>query len=95
MENRQTYLKGVEEQIKEWDKKLEALDVRVRSAAADVKSGYEEQIRILRTKKDDLLLKVQSLKGSSDEAWKSMKDGVGKAAAELKTAFDQAISKFR
>ncbi|MBI5902983.1 MAG: hypothetical protein HZB84_05820 [Deltaproteobacteria bacterium] len=94
-ENKLTYLKGVEEQIREWDKKLVELDVRVRSAATDVKSGYEEQIRVLRAKKAELLQKVQGLKGSSDEAWKSMRDGVSKAAAELKTAFDQAVSKFK
>jgi uncharacterized coiled-coil DUF342 family protein len=95
MKSREEYIDQLAAQLKEWSAKIDELESRARTAKADVKTGYESQIKQLQDKRDAAMQKLQELKGSSSEAWDILKAGTETSWAELKKAVTAATEKFK
>jgi uncharacterized coiled-coil DUF342 family protein len=95
MKNREEYIDQLAAQLKEWSAKIDELESKARAAKADVKTGYEGQIRQLKGQRDAAAQKLQELKGASADAWDMLKAGAETAWADLKSAVTAAKEKFK
>jgi outer membrane murein-binding lipoprotein Lpp len=95
MKSREEHIDQLAAQLKEWSAKIDELGSKASAARADVKTGYENQIRQLKDKRDGAMQKLQELKGASAEAWDILKAGAETSWADLKKAVTAASEKFK
>ena len=95
MKSREEYIDQLAGQLKEWSAKIDELESKARTAKADVKTNYENQIKQLKDKRDGAMHKLQELKGASAEAWDILKAGAETSWADLKKAVTAASEKFK
>jgi hypothetical protein len=95
MEKRKAYLEKLDAQLEEWNAQIALFLAKADKAKSEGKFEYDKIIEALQHKRDETRIKLQELKGSSDDAWEDVKAGAEKAWAELKIAFDKAASKFK
>jgi SMC interacting uncharacterized protein involved in chromosome segregation len=95
MKKREEYIDTMTKQLKEWSSKIDELEFKARAAKADMKVVYEQQVRDLKSKREDVTHKLRELGGASNEAWDTVKTGVEKAWDEFKNALSDARDKFK
>lgn len=95
MKSREEYIDKLAAQLKEWSAKIDELESKARATKADAKTGYENQIRQLKDKRDAAAQKLQELKGASTDAWDTLKAGAETAWTDLKNALSAAKEKFK
>ena len=95
MENKEAYRKKLEAQMREWSAKIDLLKARADQAEAESKIEYSDRIEDLRQRKEALQAKLRELQNASDAAWKDIKVGTERAAADLRDALQSAFSKFK
>jgi uncharacterized coiled-coil DUF342 family protein len=95
MENKEAYREKLEAQMREWSAKIDILKAKADQAEAESKIEYKNRIEDLRKRKEALQEKVKELQNASDAAWKDIKAGTERAAADLKDALQSAFSKFK
>jgi uncharacterized coiled-coil DUF342 family protein len=92
---KKSFLKQMSEQLLDWDSQVDELKKKAEQAKGNVREEYQKQIKELSSQKEALKKKFQELNKSGDEAWEIMKNGVEKAASDLKGTFKNAFSKFK
>lgn len=95
MKSREEYIDKLAAQLKEWSARIDEVESKARAAKADVKAGYENQIRQLKDKRDAATQKLQELKSASTGAWDTLKAGAETAWADLRSAVTAAKKKFK
>ena len=95
MESKDVYKAKIDVQLKELSGKIAELKAKADLAEAQVKVEYLKQIDSLRAKKEETQAKLEELKKAGDDAWETLKNGVEKAASELKDSINSAIAKFK
>jgi hypothetical protein len=95
MANKEAYREKLEAQMREWSAKIDLLKAKADQAEAEAKVEYRNRIEDLRQKKEALRVKLGELQNASDAAWKDIKTGTEKAAADLKDALRSALAKFK
>ena len=95
MTSREEHIDKLAAQLKEWSVKIDELESKARAAKADVKTGYDSQIRQLKDKRDAAMQKLQELKGASADAWDTLKAGAETAWADFKNAVTAAKEKLK
>ena len=95
MDTKEEYRKKLEEQLKEWKEKIETLETKAAHLTAGAKAQLTREIDELLQKKEVLKEKWNALQKASGEEWESMKGGMDKASADLKSALDRVASHFK
>jgi DNA repair exonuclease SbcCD ATPase subunit len=95
MDKKEEYKKKLEVQFKEWKAKIDQLEARGAKFTSEKKTELMREIEELRQKKGNVKEKWNELQKISGDSWDTMKEGVEKAAAELKGALDRVISRFK
>ncbi len=95
MENKEAYRQKLEAQMREWSAKIDLLKARADQAEAEAKIEYRNRIEDLRKKREVLREKLRELQKATDAAWKDIRAGTERAAADLKDALQSAFSKFK
>ena len=95
MDKMDIYLEKLEAQLKAWKAKIEMLEDEAAKATGETKIELMRAIGDLRQKKEDLKERLKELQKEGSAAWDIMKDGIEKAASELKSALDKVISRFK
>ncbi len=75
MENRREYIEKIAARLKELDHEISELEIIADKAADEVKAEYNQQIKDLFLKKENLQDKVNSIREASGNAWEDMKSG--------------------
>lgn len=94
-EKRKAYEEKLEAQMKEWNAQIALLKAKADKAKAQTKIEYYTIIEGLQQKRDKAMVKLQQLKAAGPEAWEGLKASAEKGWAEVKTAFHDALSKFK
>jgi len=94
-DKRKAYEDKFNAKLDEWSAQVDLLKAKANVASADAKVEYYKSIDNCHTKKEHAKTKMHELKLASDEAWKDVKNGAGKAWDEVETAFHEATSKFK
>jgi DNA repair exonuclease SbcCD ATPase subunit len=95
MDKKEEYRERLEAQLKEWKAKIDRLEERTSTVSSEAKAELMQDIEELRRKKVVVKEKWSELQKASGDAWDTTKEGVEKAAAELKHAFDKVVSRFK
>ncbi len=95
MENKEAYREKLEAQMREWSAKIDLLKARADQAEAEAKIEYRNRIEDIRQRKEALQAKFRELQNASDAAWKDIKAGTERAAADLRDALQSALSQFK
>lgn len=95
MKSREEYIDKMSNQLKEWSAKIDDLESKAHAVKADAKIVYEQRIRELKDKREDVTQKLRDLKGAGNEAWEAVKAGLDKSWDEFKNAFSDARDKFK
>ena len=95
MGSKEAYREKLEAQIREWSAKIDLLKARADQVEAEAKIEYRNRIEDIRQRKEALQEKLKELQNASDAAWKEIKGGTEKAAADLRDALQSALAKFK
>lgn len=95
MSQKQAYQEKMEAQLKEWGAKIDELKAKAEKAEADAKLEYHKRIDGLQAKRNAVEAKLAEVKASGEEAWENLKDGAERAWNELRSAVNEAASKFK
>ena len=93
--SRKEFIDKLTAQLKKWDTEIEKLETNAKSASAELKADYNQQIQELRSKKATARDKLGEVKRASEEAWKELRSGAEKAFDEMKNTFDRVVAKFK
>ena len=75
MENRRDYIDRLAARLKELESEIGELEKIADKAVEEVKAEYQQQIKDLFFKKEELLDKVSKIKEASGNAWEDIKAG--------------------
>ncbi len=92
---KEAYINGILRDIEEISATIDELEARASRTLAGADPGFEEDVRILKERRDRLSNKVQEYRASADEAWIDLKTGVETAKSDLAQAFAAVREKFR
>lgn len=95
MDKKEEYRERLEAQLKEWKAKIDRLEARTSMVSSETKADLMKAIEELRGKKMIVKDKYSELQKAGGEVWDTTKEGVEKAAAELKHALDKVVSRFK
>jgi rubrerythrin len=95
MEKMDAYREKLEAQLKDWKAKIEMLEEKAAKATGETKTELLRAIGELRQKKEAVKEKWTRLQKESGAAWDKMREGLDKAAVELKNALDKVVSRFK
>lgn len=88
------YIAKLKAQLDEWSAEIDELEVKAHLAKADAKDKYQEQLAVLKTKRDEAKSKVNELQGAAEDAWEELKKGGEEAWEAITKAVAEARKKF-
>ena len=99
--DREQLKRKAEAQLAAWEETAAELKIKVSEIGEDAREEYEARIQAVRSKQDDLRLKLNELRDTSDEAWDDLKvgfdaawDDVEAAWADVRSAVTAAAARF-
>lgn len=95
MEKNHEYKRKLEEQIKEWNERLEELKARSEKMGAEARVELERKIESLRSRRGELEERLDTLRDGGEEAWRHLKGGLERAVDDLKAGFSEALAAVR
>ena len=95
MRDRELYQQKLQAQLDAWRADVSKLKAKASAASADVQLEMNKQIRTLESRLEEGKAKLAELGAAGEDAWESVKDGVESSWGTIKSAFSDAISKFR
>jgi len=94
MEQKDQYLAALDEQLKQYDGKIEDLKKQAQMAGEDTKASLMEKVQDLETKREAVSAQIAELKDSSGDAWTHVKAGVDASMDDLRKAYEKAAMEF-
>jgi hypothetical protein len=95
MGKKDEYFAAMESEIKKWDAEVDKLNAKGKQMSADVRAGYETQVKALRADRDLAYSKLQELHTANESAWQQMQSGVDAAWTSMKNALDKASAQYK
>lgn len=95
MEQRNEYIKKLEENIAVYDRKIDEMKAKATGIKADLKAEYLVRLNCIENKRDNFVVKCEELKDAKDQGWDDVKSGTDRARNELEHSFGRALSRFR
>jgi len=95
MKSREEYIDMMSKQLKEWSAKIDQLESQIGTTSADMKKSYEQRLLDIKDKRDAMSRKLEELKSSSGDAWKTLATGMDNAWDVFMVAFRSAKDKFK
>ncbi len=92
-EQKETYQKRFQDQLDEWRADIDRLRERAKSASAETKLKYDEQIDKLEIKLEEGRARLNDLKESGADVWDSVKDGAESIWDTMKATFAEVKDK--
>ena len=95
MISREEYVKSLHAQLDQWERQSVAWESAARSATAEAKVELEKQIGIMKSRADDMVYRMELLKGASADAWQEIACGADEARKTMHDAFEKARSRLK
>jgi len=98
METKDLYLKKMKEKFDDlnykWNIERNKLEAKTQQAKVEVTKKFEEKLKTLQERRDQMKQKLDQIDDSSEEAWSDIKEGVDNAWQSLNEAIKKARSHF-
>jgi len=95
MSKKDEYSTMMEAQIKKWDAEVDKLNAKGKQMSADVRVGYDTQLKAMRADRDLAYSKLQEMSTANESAWQHMQSGVDAAWTSMKNALNKAASQYK
>ncbi len=95
MSEKDIYQKKMRAQLDEWKAELAKYKAKAEGASADSQLELNKEINKLEEKIKDGEDRLKKLSEAGEDAWKTVKDGTDAAWESLRSAFQDAASKFK
>ena len=95
MGKKDEYCATMESEIKKWDAEVDRMNAKGVQMSADMRGGYDTQVKAMRADRDLTLSKLQEMRTASESAWQQMQSGVDAAWNSMKNGLDKAASQFK
>ena len=95
MKNRDEYVEKLKAQLDLWNRQMAAWDAATREATAEAKIELEKQMGIMKSRADDLVYRMELMKGASADAWQEVARGADEARKTMQDAFEKARFRFK
>ena len=95
MTNRDEYVEKLKAQLDQWNSQMATWEAATREATAEAKTELEKQVGIMRSRADDLVFRMELLKGASADAWQEIARGADEARKAMQDAFEKARFHFK
>jgi hypothetical protein len=95
MDNRDEYVEQLKAQLDQWNRQMAAWEAVTRQATAEAKIELEKQMGIMKSRADDLVFRMELLKGASADAWQEIARGADEARKTMQDAFEKARFRFK
>lgn len=95
MISREEYLKGLKAQLDQWERQSVAWESAARSATAEARTELEKQVGIMKSRADDMVYRMELMKGASADAWQEIARGADEARKTMQEAFEKARVRFK
>lgn len=95
MANRDEYIEKMKAQLDQWNAQMTAWDSTARKATAEAKAEWEKQAGILKSRIDDMMFRMEQLRGASADAWQEIARGADEARKAMQDALEKARSRFK
>jgi uncharacterized protein HemX len=86
--------KNMEQKAAEFGKKIDELELKIKTAKEDVKIDLSRQVHELRKKQNDVQKMLKEMKIASGNAWQDAKSGAQSAIDDLQKAYESARKRF-
>lgn len=95
MSDKKLFQQKMQAQLDEWRAEIDKLKARASRAGADAQIKMNKQIQALEIKIDEGKKKLSQLTEAADDAWESIKGSVESSWRSLKSAVNDAVAKFK
>ena len=93
-EQMQVFREKTETRLAEYKKEIDQLQAKAEKLEGDAKAKAEQQLTVLRQKRDEVSEKMKDLSSSSGNAWEKVKSGIDAAMEDLGDAYKKAAAEF-
>jgi len=93
-QKKEEFFRILQAKLDEFDIQLEELKAQSDVLREKARSELIERLEQLQAQKDQLLPRIEKATRTSEAAWEDLKEGLDRAATELKVALEQAASNF-
>jgi signal recognition particle GTPase len=91
-EEKAAYLQQLEDQLKQWDVKIDILHADYDKVKEEHKEQYKKDLNEVLTLYKEAEKMLEKLRESGEEEWEELKDGADKAWSDLESALEKALS---
>ena len=95
MTSRDEYVEKLKAQLEQWNAQMATWESTAREATAEARMELEKQIGITRSRLDDMVFRMELLKGASADAWQEIARGADEARTTMQDAFERARFHFK
>jgi hypothetical protein len=95
MINRDEYAEKLKAQLDQWERQTTLWEAAAREATAEARTELEKQVGIVRSRADDLVYRMELMKGASADAWHEIARGADEACKTMQDAFEKARFHFK
>ena len=95
MSVKKDYLHKLEDELREWDGKINELETRVEKATPEDKVEYIEHIERLKTKQKLARKKHEELEQAHESVWEGLRDGIDSIFDDMISYTETIMSKFK
>lgn len=88
-----SYLKRLSVSLMEWDRKIDEFMKEGNKAATMMEEDFNRTAKELKSKKQEIEVKINEFRNASGESWKELKKGAEIAMEEFSEAFTKAKEK--
>ena len=92
---RNAFLKRVESALETLDEDIDRLAAKAEKAGQDARIRYDEEIAVLRMKRESVGVEVQRLRNAGGASWGPLKSGVLEGTDDLKKAIGRAVERLK
>jgi hypothetical protein len=93
--SRDEYVEKLKAQLDHWNTQLVMWENAALDATAEARIDLEKQVGIMKSRADDLVYRMEMLKGASADAWQEIARGADDARRTLQDAFEKARQRFK
>jgi hypothetical protein len=93
--NRDEYVEKLKAQLDQWYSQMATWEAATRGTTAEAKIELEKQVGIMKSRADDLVYRMELLKGASADAWQEVARGADEARKTMQDAFEKARFHFK
>jgi len=94
MSKRDEYVRTLQLKLEEWNMEIDLLTEKTDKLSANLKNDYQEQIEVLKKKRESASEKIDEIQLAGESAWEDLKSGIELAWDAMSEAIESARSRF-